>query len=78
MKNILTIITANRKTLTLKSLTSGVCLSTSKNDEKKSDLSTCIGAIQTVSISAPNVIEIMAIVRNCVTMLDAKVQVNYT
>lgn len=44
-------------TLTLKSLTSGVCLSTSTKDEKKSDLSTCPGAIQTVSISAPDVIE---------------------
>lgn len=50
-------ITENRRTLTLKSLTSWVCLSTSKKDEKKSDLSTCLGAIQTVSISASDVIE---------------------
>lgn len=44
----------NRKSpLTLKSLTSGVFFNISKNEEKKSDLSTCLGATQRVSISAP-------------------------
>lgn len=42
-------------TLTLKSLTSGVFFNISKKDEKKSDLSTCLGATQSVSISAPSV-----------------------
>ena len=39
--------------LTLRSLTSGCSLRRSRNEEKKSDLSTCLGATHRVSISAP-------------------------